>query len=97
MDFTDPLIAVSSELPLKVIPKDSYGNEIDISQKLVLLNIKEVYCMYVCLHGSFDIIIDDASFQTIPLGNSLTYEYYHGLIWCTCMEYKQLSLLSLAY
>ena len=42
VDFTDPLIAVGSELPLKVIPKDCYGNEIDISQKPVFLNIIKV-------------------------------------------------------
>ena len=42
VDFTDPLIAVGSEFPMKVIPKDSYGNEVDISQKPVLLNIIKV-------------------------------------------------------
>jgi hypothetical protein len=41
LEFTDPIITVDGEIPIKVAPKDSYGNEVDIADKLVLLNTKE--------------------------------------------------------
>lgn len=52
MDFVDPLITVGSELPIKVMPKDSYGNEVDISQKLILLNVKEVIVPEIPLYDN---------------------------------------------